>query len=165
MVLGAKQLALIYRVYYKCIRTNLNVQALNKNAKGETTLIQTTAPGSQIQVPKTLKWTEISFPQDWTLQNENYYFQIQHPTQTSDLDFVQQLTDGTIRLSFDQSRFRSSLDLQQPKMQSPFLLRDRSTSQCGSSRYPPLKKNLDLELQGVKTNQNTMLHGQTRVSC
>ena len=55
MVPGTKQLALIYRVYYKCIRTNLNVQALNKKAKGETTLIQTTAPGSHIQVPKTLK--------------------------------------------------------------------------------------------------------------
>ena len=39
MVLGTKQLALIYKVYYKYIRTNLNVQALNKKAKGETTFI------------------------------------------------------------------------------------------------------------------------------
>ena len=68
MVPETKQLALIYRVYYKCIKTNLNIQALNKKAKGETTLI------SQIQIPKTLKWTEISFLQDWTLQNENYSF-------------------------------------------------------------------------------------------
>ena len=83
MVPETKQLALIYRVYYKCIKTNLNIQALNKKAKGETTLI------SQIQIPKTLKWTEISFLQDWTLQNENYSFQIQHPTQTPELDFVQ----------------------------------------------------------------------------
>ena len=36
-------------------------------------------------------------------------------------------------------------------MQSPFLLRDRSVSQCSLSRHPSLKKNLDLELQGVKT--------------
>ena len=141
MVPGAKQLALIYRVYYKCIRTNLNVQALNKNAIGETTLLHTTTPGSQIQVPKTLKWTNISFPQDWTLQNENYSFQVQHPTQTPDLDFVQQLTDGTVRLSFDQSRFKSPFDIQQPIIQSLFILRDRSASQCSSSRYPPLKKN------------------------
>ena len=88
VVLGTKQLALIYRVYYKCIRTNLNVQALNKKAKGETTLIQTTTLGSQILVPKTLKWIEISFTYDWTLQYENYSFQIQHPTQTANLDFV-----------------------------------------------------------------------------
>ena len=68
----------------------------------------------------TLKWTEVLFPQDWTLENENYSFQIQHPTQTPDLDFVHQLTDGTVILSFDQSRFRFPLDLQQPRMQSPF---------------------------------------------
>ena len=128
MVPGTKQLALIYRVHYKCIRTNLNVQALNKKPKEETTHIQTTAPGSQIQVSRTLKWTKVSFPQDWTLQNENYSFQIQHPTQTPDLDFVQQLTDGTVRLSFDQSRFRLPLGLYQPKMQYPILLKDRPTS-------------------------------------
>ena len=91
MVPETKQLALIYRVYYKCIKTNLNIQALNKKAKGETTLIsQIQIPKTlKIQIPKTLKWTEISFLQDWTLQNENYSFQIQHPTQTPELDFVQ----------------------------------------------------------------------------
>ena len=40
MIEGTKQLALIYRVYYKCIKTNLNVQALKKNPDGETSLIQ-----------------------------------------------------------------------------------------------------------------------------
>ena len=30
MVQGTQQITLIYIVYYKCIRTNLNVQALNK---------------------------------------------------------------------------------------------------------------------------------------
>ena len=75
----AKQLALIYRVYYKCIRTNLNVQALNKKAKGETTLIQTTAPESQIKVPRTLKWSKVTFHQDWTLQNENFALRAQCP--------------------------------------------------------------------------------------
>ena len=95
--------------------------------------------------------TEISFPQVWTLQNENYSFQIQHPTQTPDLDFVQQLTDGTVRLSFDQSRFRFPLDLHQPRMHSPIFLKDRSVYQCSSFRPLPHTKNLDLELQGVKT--------------
>ena len=79
MVPEAKQLALIYRVYYKCIRTNSNVQALNKKARGETTLLQATIPGSQIKVPKTLKWSKVTFPQDWTLQNENFALQAQCP--------------------------------------------------------------------------------------
>ena len=59
MVEGAQQIALIYRVYYKCIRTNMNVQALNKKTPGETTFIQTSAPGSKAQVPRTLKWTKV----------------------------------------------------------------------------------------------------------
>lgn len=46
MVLGTKQLAFIYKVYYKCIRIKPNVHALKKKAKEETTLIQTTTPGA-----------------------------------------------------------------------------------------------------------------------
>ena len=44
MVQGTSQIALIYRVYYKCMRTNMNVGALDRRVKGETTLIQTTDP-------------------------------------------------------------------------------------------------------------------------
>ena len=50
----------------------MNVQALNKKTPGKTTLIQTSAPRSKVQVPKTLKWTEATFPQNWTLENENH---------------------------------------------------------------------------------------------
>ena len=35
MVQGTSQIALIYRVYYKCMRTNMNVGALNRSEKGE----------------------------------------------------------------------------------------------------------------------------------
>ena len=65
---------------------------------------------SAIQVPRTLKWSEISFPADWTLENENYPLQVQNPVRNPELDLVQQLADGTVRLSFDQSRFRSPLE-------------------------------------------------------
>ena len=36
-----------------------------------------------------------------------------------DLDFVQQLADGTVRLSFDQSRFRIPLDYDASRFKSP----------------------------------------------
>ena len=36
-------------------------------------------------------------------------------------------------------------------MQTPILLRDRPASQCSSSKPPTIRRNLDLELQGVKT--------------
>ena len=71
-----------------------------------------------------------------------------------------------VRLSFDQSRFRipldydeprskSPIDLHQPFRQSLILLRDRLASQCSSSRplapFPKSRRDLGLELQGVKT--------------
>ena len=80
MVQGASQIALIYRVYYKCVRANFNVQALDKRRPRETTLIQTTDSRSNIQVPKTLQWSEVTFPKNWTLENENYPLQIQDPS-------------------------------------------------------------------------------------
>ena len=95
-----------YRVYYKCMRTNMSVQAIDKRKFGETTLIQTLDVRSTVQVPRTLKWLEITFPANWTLGSENYHLQIQNPDRNPDLDFVQQLADGTVRLSFDQSRLR-----------------------------------------------------------
>ena len=88
MLQGIQQLALIYRVYYKCIRTNMNVQALDKRKIGETTLIQTKDVKSKIQVPKTLKWSDVIFPSEWTLENENHHLQIQNPARNPGLDFV-----------------------------------------------------------------------------
>ena len=96
MLNGTKQLALIYIIYYKCIRTNMSVQAIDKRKFGETTLIQTSDVRSTIQVPRTLKWSEITFPANWTLGNENYQPQVQNPDRNPNLDFVQQLADGTV---------------------------------------------------------------------
>ena len=33
-------------------------------------------------------WNEITFPADWTLENENHTLQIQNPAQNPDLIFV-----------------------------------------------------------------------------
>ena len=99
MVQGTSQIALIYRVYYKCMRTNMNVGALDRREKGETTLIQTTDPSARISIPRNLKWNEITFPANWTLENENHTLQVQNPAQNPDLEFVQQLSDGTDRKS------------------------------------------------------------------
>ena len=93
---------------------------------GETTLIQTTDPRSKIQVPRTLKLTEVTFPLDWTLENENFPLQIQNLAQNPDLDFVQELTDGTVRLSFDQFRFKTPSEYDEPRSRSPIDLHQPS---------------------------------------
>ncbi|KAK9998644.1 hypothetical protein SO802_018247 [Lithocarpus litseifolius] len=124
MVQGTSQLALIYRVYYKCIKTNMNVGTLDRK-------------------------------------------KIQNPDQDSELDFIQQLADGSVRLSFDKSRFKSPLDDYRPRSpielsrtslpykQPPILLRDRPTSQASSSRplapFPRSRRDLGPEFEGVKT--------------
>ena len=166
---GTRQLALIYKVYYKCMRTNMSIQFIDKRKAGETTFIQTPNVRSTIQVPKTLKWSEVTFPAHWTIDNENHHLQIQNPVRNPDLDFVQQLPDGTIRLRFDQSRYRTpleydeprprslvdlyqeprsrSIDLRQPFRQPTIHLRDRPASQCSLSRtralFPTSRRDLD----------------------
>ena len=178
MLHGARQLALIYRVYYKCMRTNMSIQAIDKRKAGETTLIQTPDFRSTVQVPRTLKWSEVTFPAHWTIDNENHHLQIQKSVRNPDLDFVPQLADGTVRLSFDQSRFRSSLeydeprprssvdlyqeprsrsiDLRQPFRQPTIPFRDRLASQCSSSRirapFPTSRRDLGPQFQGVKNH-------------
>ena len=164
MVQGASQIALIYRIYYKCLRTNLNAGALDKRRPRETTLIQNIDPRSNIQVPKTHQWSKVTFPENWTLENENFPLQIQDPARNPDLDFVQQLADGSVRLSFNQSRFRFPPSLDDPRFRSPIHqplpskqshlpLIDRLASQCSSSRphvpFPRSRRDLGLELQGV----------------
>ena len=78
-------LLFVYRVYYKCMGTNMSIQAFDKRKPGETTLIQTSNVRSTIQVPRTLKWSEISFLAQWTLENENYPLQVQNPVRNPEL--------------------------------------------------------------------------------
>ncbi|KAL0010432.1 hypothetical protein SO802_005540 [Lithocarpus litseifolius] len=49
MVHGANQIDMIYRIYYKCCRTNMNIGALDRKKLGETLLIQTNV-NAKIQV-------------------------------------------------------------------------------------------------------------------
>ena len=163
----------------------MSIQSIDKRKAGETTLIQTPDVRSTVQVPRTLKWSEVTFPAHWTIDNENYPLQVQNPVRNPDLDFVQQLANGMVRLSFDQSRFRTpleydeprprssvdlyqelrsrSIDLRQPFRQPTIHLRDRPASQCSSSRtrapFPTSRKDLGPQFQGVKD------HSQVSTPC
>ena len=61
------------------------------------TIVQTTDPIARITTPSILERNEITFP-------------AKNQEQNPDLDFVQQLADGTVRLSFNRSRFSTPLD-------------------------------------------------------
>ena len=55
-------IALIYRIYYKCIKTNLNVQALHKSPKDKTLLIQSSSNDTNINIPKMIEQKDITLP-------------------------------------------------------------------------------------------------------
>ncbi|CAL8162049.1 unnamed protein product [Prunus armeniaca] len=107
---GTQPLALVYRIYYKVTGTNMNFQALNKSPKDQTLLIQSCTPDTNIRIPHTVKWSEISPPTDWTLVTETQSAPIQRSL--NNLDYIQQYVDGTVKINFG-NHPKSSVQLQQ----------------------------------------------------
>ena len=101
MIEGSQALALIYRIYYKCMKTNLNVKALNKSPKDKIVLIQSNTSDANIQVPKTILWKDISLPRQWILQNEIPQRPISNHIMNQ--NNIQQYLDGSVRISFDET--------------------------------------------------------------
>ena len=66
---GAHSIALIYRIYYKYIKTNLNVHALVKSPKDKTLLIQVSTSKTNIEVRKTICWNDITLTDEWVTVN------------------------------------------------------------------------------------------------
>ena len=107
---GSHALALIYRIHYKCIKSNLNVHVLIKSPKDKTLLIQSSSEHANIHISKTTLWKDIELPSHWILENENYSTNFQRNSVVN-LDHVQQFNDGKVRISFDKQRVRSSLKI------------------------------------------------------
>ena len=58
---GSKPFALIYRIYYKLLGTQLNPSAkINREPSGKTMLSST--PGAKVQVPKMIQWQDVKLP-------------------------------------------------------------------------------------------------------
>ncbi|KAI8547514.1 hypothetical protein RHMOL_Rhmol07G0201800 [Rhododendron molle] len=106
MLEGSHPLALIYCIYYKCMKTNLNIHALVKSPKDKTVLIQSNT-NANIQVPKTISWSDIKLSTSWISENESYPQKMQNDI--IDLDYIKQYLDGTVRISFDQQRINPPL--------------------------------------------------------
>jgi hypothetical protein len=66
---GNRPLAVIYRIYYRLMKTNLDPQAVIKNACQSTLLIQSSTQDANIRTPKMIRWDEIILPNEWLLEN------------------------------------------------------------------------------------------------
>ena len=96
---GSKFFALIYRIYYRVLSTQLNPGAkINREPTGKTMLIHFSTPDAKVQVPKMIHWQDINLPKEWLLEQET------PPAKPIfdelNLTHIQQYLDGTIKISF-----------------------------------------------------------------
>jgi hypothetical protein len=64
-----RPIAIIYRIYYRLMKTNLDHQTIIKNAGQSTLLIQSSTQDANIWTPKMIRWDEIILPNEWFLEN------------------------------------------------------------------------------------------------
>ena len=96
---GSKPFALIYRIYYRLLGTQLNPGAINhREPSSKTMLIQCSTPDAKVQVPKMIQWQDVKLPTKWFLEQES---PIAKPIfDKLDLTHIQQYLDGTVKISF-----------------------------------------------------------------
>ena len=65
---GSKPLPIIYRIYYKLMKTTLNPQSMvEASPKGHTLLLQASTSNSRLRVPQQRQWKDINLPEQWQL--------------------------------------------------------------------------------------------------
>ena len=62
---GSKSFAMIYRIYYRLLGTQLNPGArINREPAGKNMLIQCSTLDDKVQVPKMIHWQDINLPKE-----------------------------------------------------------------------------------------------------
>jgi hypothetical protein len=151
MIEGSRPLALVYRIYYKLFKTNLNPQALIKDPQNQTLLLQASREDININVPKMIKWEDIKLPDEWNLPNEMPPT-VQTPiniAEQDNLESVLQYHYGTVKIKFDHSKPRIPPLIKYQSSRHSF-----SGSSSTSKRDQDLEKEKDLEKYLNELNLN-----------
>ncbi|KAH0689011.1 hypothetical protein KY289_016369 [Solanum tuberosum] len=105
--INTREIAIIYRVYYRLMKTHLAPKARHESLKGETMLMEANHEHSSIFVPRTIQWKDILSNNDWRFENITPPF-ASH-SERSQIERVIQFPDGSIELKFlDNPARRSS---------------------------------------------------------
>ncbi|KAH0752254.1 hypothetical protein KY285_005402 [Solanum tuberosum] len=105
--INTREIAIIYRVYYRLMKTHLAPKARHESTKGETMLMEANHEHTFIFVPRTIQWKDILFNNDWRFENITPPF-ASH-SERSQIERVIQFPDGSIELKFlDNPARRSS---------------------------------------------------------
>ena len=103
MLEGVQPLVIVYRIYYKLMKTTLEPQALVESPKGKTLLLQASTSDSHINVPTKINWKDIRLPNQWLLRNVTQPIPVQN-TLKDDLDYINQHLDGSVSINFQPFR-------------------------------------------------------------
>ena len=103
MLEGVQPLVIVYRIYYKLIKTTLEPQVLMESPKGKTLLLQTSTNNSHTRVPTQINWDEVKLPNKWLLKNVTQPTLVQN-TLEGDIDYIDQQPDGSISINFQSFR-------------------------------------------------------------
>ena len=125
---GSEPLAIIYRIYYKLMKTNLDSQTIaDPSPKGHTLLLQASTTNSGLRVPQQIQWKDINLPEQWQLQAIVPTPKIEN----TESDFIAQKIDGTVIISFNNND-RHTNSLIRPSSSSgrntPMMFTPRSSS-------------------------------------
>ena len=151
MIEGSHPLALVYKIYYKLLKTNLNPQALLKDPKDQTLLPQASSEDINVNIPKMIKWEDIKLPEEWNHPNEMPPI-IQKPiniAETDNLESVTQYHDGIVKIRFDHNKPRIPPMIKYTNSRHSFF-----GSSSTSKRDQDLEKEKDLEKYLNKLNLN-----------
>ena len=89
MLEGAQPLVIVYRIYYKLMKTILEPQALMESSKGKTLLLQASIDNSHTTVLTQINWDEVKLPNRWLLKNVTQPTLVQN-TLEDDIDYIDQ---------------------------------------------------------------------------
>jgi hypothetical protein len=62
MLEGAQPLVIVYRIYYKLMKTTFEPQDLMESPKGKTLLLQASIRESHVNVPTQINWKDVKLP-------------------------------------------------------------------------------------------------------
>ena len=148
---GSKPFALIYRIYYRLLGTQLNPGArINREPTGKTMLIQCSTADARTYAPKMIQWQDINLPKQWLLEQES------SPAKSIfdelNLTHIQQYLDGTIKISFhDNQPLRINEGRHSFTGFESISRRDQDLNEFLQKSF---EKPIDLKLKGVSSNNS-----------
>jgi hypothetical protein len=150
---GAQHLVIVYRIYYKLMKTTLEPQALMESPKGKTLLLQASTKDSHVNVPTQIEWKDVKLPNKWLLRNVTQPAPVQN-TLEENLDYIDQHPNGTVSINFQSFRKSTSSSSCSARYSNPYKEKIVSPPRCNFSR---------LKLQEIPRVDDDLRHSIDRL--